>query len=585
MQLDFNKIHVVNYGYIEESECIFEALHFLDNIIVSQCSTLASLANVLKEKSSCDVIILHLDEPQSELPVLFTNFSSISKQIPILVITNNKKSAYEANAYRYGISDYIHSSEITPALLSRSIYYATKRYEALLKLQQSKKNYHTIFDSSPLPILIVNRESLAFLNVNKSALELYGYSKLEFLDMNAEDLLAEPNKCNLKNIIEELSISFSNEIIEHRLKSGKIITIQIQCSSIYFSGKEATLLIINDISDKIKAFKEVQISQERFKALVQESSDFIAVLNEKLEYTYISPSIEAVLELDVADVLNSSFKEAIHPEDKDYVLDLINGIKPLVGETMQLPFFRLKDKNNYWRYLESTVTNLLANEAVKGIVINSKDVTDFVEQRNELIKNLERFEIVSEATSDVIMEVNFEKNSFFVSKSVYKISGYKPNDFPEDSPWSWWLGKIHSKDRKNVTKSLNTLFNLEKNNAKFEYRLLTRSGDYINLLERCYLVVDEDCKPERLISSIQDITKQKKYIQEIETRNKRLEEIAWEQSHVVRAPLAKIIGLVEMWEHEQKNEENTKEILKNIVNSARELDNVVKKITAKTNYT
>ncbi|WP_417886178.1 PAS domain S-box protein [Zunongwangia sp.] len=584
MKLDLKKIHVVNYGYIKESECILNAFDFLDNIIVSQCNSLASLGKIVEEQNSCDILVLHLKEPQKELNIIFINFPNLTSKFPVIAITNNCKSASEANAFKYGVSDYIHFREITPALLSRSITYGIERYEGLKQLRDSRRNYRTIYNNSPLPIWILDRDDLSFLNVNDSAFKLYGYTKKEFLELDICDLYLENDKECLKTIFKQLSVNFSNKLAKHKLKSGKIVQVQIQCTSICFFGKNAILIIINNVTDKIYAFSELQKGKERFKALLQESSDFIAVLNENLEYTYVSPIIESFLQLETKDILNTSIKDSIHPEDKDYVLDLINGIKPLYGEKLQLPFFRLKDKNNYWRYMETTVSNLLNNEAVNGIVINSKDVTDFVEQRNELVKNLERFEIVSEATSDVIMEVNFEKNSFFVSKSVQKISGYKPKDFPEDSPWSWWLNKIHPEDIKKVSQCFNALFDLENNHSKFEYRIKTANGEYRNLLERCYLVVDDASKPERLISSIQDITQQKEYIDQIETRNKKLEEIAWEQSHIVRAPLAKIIGLVEMWQNEQKNEESTKEIIKNIVNSAKELDQVVKNITAKTNY-
>ncbi|MDN3593281.1 hypothetical protein [Zunongwangia endophytica] len=51
----------------------------------------------------------------------------------------------------------------------------------------------------------------------------------------------------------------------------------------------------------------------------------------------------------------------------------------------------------------------------------------------------------------------------------------------------------------------------------------------------------------------QDITQQKEHLKQIEKRNRKLEEIAWQQSHMVRAPLAKIMGLVQLIKHDKKN--------------------------------
>ena len=81
---------------------------------------------------------------------------------------------------------------------------------------------------------------------------------------------------------------------------------------------------------------------------------------------------------------------------------------------------------------------------------------------------------------------------------------------------------------------------------------------------------------------MQDITERRKYINAIERSNERLREIAWTQSHVVRAPLARIMGLIELLKNQRNNLDNIEEIIDNILNSSEELDKVIRKITIKT---
>ena len=79
-----------------------------------------------------------------------------------------------------------------------------------------------------------------------------------------------------------------------------------------------------------------------------------------------------------------------------------------------------------------------------------------------------------------------------------------------------------------------------------------------------------------------DVTERLKYIKAIEQQNERLREISWIQSHMVRAPLARIMGLVEIIKNITENGEEKKRTLDYLLLSANELDDVIKNITDKT---
>ncbi len=85
-------------------------------------------------------------------------------------------------------------------------------------------------------------------------------------------------------------------------------------------------------------------------------------------------------------------------------------------------------------------------------------------------------------------------------------------------------------------------------------------------------------KPARLILAT-DITERIQYIKAIEKQNKKLQDIAYTQSHIVRAPLARIMALINLLEQlpSSDNTEN-KELLNYIMESGRELDQVIKDI-------
>lgn len=84
-----------------------------------------------------------------------------------------------------------------------------------------------------------------------------------------------------------------------------------------------------------------------------------------------------------------------------------------------------------------------------------------------------------------------------------------------------------------------------------------------------------------------DITERANYINKIEDQNKKLSDIAWQQSHMVRAPLTRLMGLIDVFEMQNKKEPiilpaELQFLLKNILNSAHEIDKVIKDIVGRT---
>ena len=124
------------------------------------------------------------------------------------------------------------------------------------------------------------------------------------------------------------------------------------------------------------------------------------------------------------------------------------------------------------------------------------------------------------------------------------------------------------------------MIRLKKSKLQTEYRFRCADGTYKCVLDRSFIVFDDQGHPVRMIGCMQDITERQDHIRAIEEKNARLNEISWIQAHDVRAPLARIMGLVELLDGN-----NTEEALKNIFSylksSTSELDLVIKKIINK----
>jgi light-regulated signal transduction histidine kinase (bacteriophytochrome) len=78
-----------------------------------------------------------------------------------------------------------------------------------------------------------------------------------------------------------------------------------------------------------------------------------------------------------------------------------------------------------------------------------------------------------------------------------------------------------------------------------------------------------------------DVTDNLVYINAIEDQNQKLREISWIQSHVVRAPIARLMGLSELILERDNNADQLDKLVGHIVDSANELDTIIRDITTK----
>ena len=85
------------------------------------------------------------------------------------------------------------------------------------------------------------------------------------------------------------------------------------------------------------------------------------------------------------------------------------------------------------------------------------------------------------------------------------------------------------------------------------------------------------------IALAQDVTDRLRHLQAIKDQNEKLREISWMQSHIIRAPLTRIMGLIDLVNTTSPDLDETKQILEFLRVSAHELDQVIRDITDKAN--
>lgn len=222
--------------------------------------------------------------------------------------------------------------------------------------------------------------------------------------------------------------------------------------------------------------------------------------------------------------------------------------------------------------------NSVSFEGKNARLVMVIDRTGEIEAGKALEDSIKRFQIVSKATSDAIWDWNMQTGEVLWNQGIKGIFGYKEICSTE----KWWQENVHPEDLPKVLQKISLLISSKKTKLKMEYRFRGADGSYRFILDRSFMIFNEERKAVRMIGSMQDITERVSHLKAIEAQNRRLKEISWIQSHKVRSPLAKILGLVSLIAANDKDLPAIRELIPLLQLSAEQLDQVLKEIVDKT---
>lgn len=113
-----------------------------------------------------------------------------------------------------------------------------------------KNPFDALFATQAQPMWLVDAESLAFLAVNEAALQLYGYSREEFLALTADHIRPDEDIDDLRRAYADWSNNCSQRIWRHKKKSGEVMSVRVTSFSLQFAGRRARLGVIEDLGER-----------------------------------------------------------------------------------------------------------------------------------------------------------------------------------------------------------------------------------------------------------------------------------------------------------------------------------------------
>ncbi|HZY44637.1 MAG TPA: PAS domain S-box protein, partial [Anaerolineae bacterium] len=153
-----------------------------------------------------------------------------------------------------------------------------------VELQTSEASFRYLFANNPHPMWVYDLETLAFLEVNDTAVDRYGYTRSEFLHMKITDIRPPEDVARLVADVQpkDRPAIERSDNWRHRLKDGRIIDVEILSHTLEFGGLHAVLVVAHDITDR----KRAEATRDQLAAIVASSED--AIIGETLDGTIAS---------------------------------------------------------------------------------------------------------------------------------------------------------------------------------------------------------------------------------------------------------------------------------------------------------
>jgi diguanylate cyclase (GGDEF)-like protein/PAS domain S-box-containing protein len=159
-------------------------------------------------------------------------------------------------------------------------------------------------------------------------------------------------------------------------KDGSFLPVSVSASPIINNQQVVGMVMeIRDMSQEKNSQALLKKSDERFRALIEKSSDVVALIDTRGDVHYVSPSVRRVLGYDATEYLVANSFDYVHPADLNYVMEEFEKLLAHPSDS-SIAEMRVRHADGAWRWIETLSTNLLRDPNVGGIVVNFRDVTE-----------------------------------------------------------------------------------------------------------------------------------------------------------------------------------------------------------------
>ncbi len=234
-----------------------------------------------------------------------------------------------------------------------------------------------LLDAIPNPVYFKDREG-RYLAYNRAWSEIFGRGG-NWIGKTGFDIFDEAIAREHQERDKPLIERPSSTTYEALVPDEEGVVRQMLFNKVSFVDQRGdvagVISVITDVTRYKQTESALEASEARFRVLTESTIDLISVVDADGTISYQSGALRTLLGFDPADTVGKSVFELVHRDDIEHVRAAFRRI--LEARSLTEPVeFRLRHRDGSWRTFESLGTNCLTNPHIRGIVWNSRDVTD-----------------------------------------------------------------------------------------------------------------------------------------------------------------------------------------------------------------
>ncbi|HEV2129513.1 MAG TPA: PAS domain S-box protein, partial [Longimicrobiaceae bacterium] len=220
------------------------------------------------------------------------------------------------------------------------------------------------------------------------------------------DQLADPQEfiSRVAYLYEDRDEQSRDEIL---LRDGRVFdrySAPVTSEEGHYYGR---IWFFRDITERIRAEEALRESEQRFRAVVENASDLVTLMDGTGVIRYQSPAIERTYGYTQEELIGRNCFELIHPDDVPEVVPKLAELAIHPGETRSAGF-RFRHKNGRWIHVEAVGATLSATDPAEGVVVNTRDITERKETMEALERAKQEAEEANRAKSEFLSRMSHE---------------------------------------------------------------------------------------------------------------------------------------------------------------------------------
>jgi PAS domain S-box-containing protein len=183
-------------------------------------------------------------------------------------------------------------------------------------------------------------------------------------------------------------------------------------------------------------------SEERFRTLIEKSTDLLVVLDSHATITFAGPSSIAVLGFPPEEMVGVGAFAFIHVDDVERIMQAFRELRGQPGATGRVEL-RARHRNGSWRVLDAIMHSLIDVPAVRGMVVNARDITERKQAEANVRESEERYHRLVDTMQDVVFTLSATGTLTSLNAAFERITGWSRSE---------WIGRsfaelVHPEDQ------------------------------------------------------------------------------------------------------------------------------------------